>query len=300
MSKEIFVTGKTLPEAYHWALLALQSAPVIPCPDWNTNQKECSMTMVVEEPFAEPMISRLFFGDPRSLEQYRQEMLDGILDFEVERGNWAYTYHQRYTSQRAFDKVKFPMILYNEVNQYEFVINELKRNPYSRRAVMDIRSLEDVGNPECSCWQHAQYFIRENKLHCKILFRSNDACKATFMNAFALIQLQKRIADELGVEMGTYTHRANSFHCYERDFELLDGYCSRIRENLDVAQIELKELSESEASKIIAGFDHLDPSAVLRNAPDLTFCYVGEWDELMEDAKPEITKMVKEQKRKHV
>ena len=147
---EIFVKERTLPEAYHKALMALQDAPVTPCPDWNTDQKEVSMTYVVTEPLADPMISRLFIGDPHSLEQYRQEMLDGIMDFEIERGNWAYTYHSRYE------------------NQYPFILEELKRNPWSRRAVMDIRTPEDMGSDDPACWQHAQYFIRDGALHCKI------------------------------------------------------------------------------------------------------------------------------------
>ena len=243
--EEILIKAKTLPEAYHGALMALQKAPVIPCPDWNTNQKEVSMTFVVEKPLAEPMISRLFYGDPRSLEQYRQEMLDGIMDFEVQRGNWTYTYHERY------------------VNQYQFIIDELKRNPYSRRAVMDIRTPADIGSDDPACWQHAQYFIRDGQLHCKILFRSNDACKAAYMNAFALIMLQKRIADALGTEVGTYTHRANSFHCYERDFELLDGYINRIN-----------------------------------SGEDMVYDYEGEWDELMQAERVSIAAMVQEQKNK--
>ena len=243
--KEVFVEGRTLPEAYHKALLALQDAPVIPCPDWNTEQKEVSMTYVVTEPMGEPMISRLFFGDPRSLEQYRQEMLEGIMDFEIERGNWVYTYHQRYASQ------------------YQFIIDELKRNPWSRRAVMDIRSPEDMGSDDPACWQHAQYFVREGALHCKILFRSNDACKASFMNAFALILLQKKIADALGLPMGSYTHRANSFHCYARDFDLLSGYIQRIE-----------------------------------RGDELEYEYEGDWDELMEEQRPAIAMMVREQKEK--
>jgi thymidylate synthase len=243
--EEVFVTGKTLPAAYHQALISLQQAPVIPCPDWNTNQKEVTMTFVVEQPLCEPVISRLFYGDPRSLEQYRQEMLDGIMDFEIDRGNWVYTYHSRYA------------------NQYGFILDELRRNPYSRRAVMDIRTPDDMGSDDPACWQHAQYFIREGKLHCKILFRSNDACKAAYMNAFALIMLQKRIADALGVQMGTYTHRANSFHCYERDFDLLDGYIERIR-----------------------------------SGENLVYDYTDEWDELMEAERSAIAAMVLEQKNK--
>lgn len=245
---EVTSKGVTLPEAYHQALFSLYiSGENVPCPDWNTNQKELSMTMVVDNPLQEPMISKLFVGGFKELEQYRQEMLDGILDFEVERGNWAYTYHSRYASQ------------------YKFIVDELKRNPYSRRAVMDIRTPEDMYSEEPACLQHLQYFIRDNKLHCKVLFRSNDACKATFMNAFALIMLQKRIADEVGVDMGTYTHRANSFHCYERDYDLLKGYVNRLHSSDD----------------------------------NCTYDYIGEWDELMEASKPEIAKMVEELKHRN-
>ena len=237
---ERIVKRRSLPEAYHDALAVLfTTGETADCPDWNTRQIECSMTMEVVEPLAEPMISRCFVGGYRELEQYRQEMLDGILDFEVERGNWAYTYHQRIASQ------------------IPFVVEELRRNPYSRRAVIDVRDKMDIGSDEPACLQHIQCFIRDAALHCKVLFRSNDAVKATFMNAFALIMLQKKIADELGIAVGTYTHRANSFHCYEKDLPLLVGYVQRIC-----------------------------------GSEENTYCYEGEWDELMEDAKAEIAEMV--------
>ncbi len=97
-----------------------------------------------------------------------------------------------------------------------------------------------------------------------MLFRSNDACKATYMNAFALIMLQKRIADELGAELGTYTHRANSFHCYERDFSMLEGYVSRIDAAADI--------------------------------DDITYDYEDVWKPMMEGYGPEIDAMVDELK----
>ena len=245
---EYTVTGETLPEAYHKALAVLaKETKIYPCDDWNTTQKEISMTMIVKQPLAEPMISKLFIGGPRELEQYRQEMLYGILDFEVERGNWAYTYHQRMAEQ------------------IPFVIAELKRNPSSRRAVIVVRDWKvDAASDDPACLQHIQYFIREGRLFSKILFRSNDACKATFMNAFALILLQKMIADELGVGMGTYVHRASSFHCYEKDFSMLDGYYKRIEEAEDIY--------------------------------DICFDYKDDWEELMEMYKPEIAKTVEELK----
>ncbi|MCL2365811.1 MAG: thymidylate synthase [Oscillospiraceae bacterium] len=241
---ELLVKGNTLPEAYHNALSALyENNEELPCSDYNTNQKEASVTFVVEKPLEEPMISKLFIGDPRSLEQYRQEMLDGILDFEVARGNWEYTYHQRMEKQ------------------IPWIIEELKRNPDSRRAVIVVRNEADMETESPACLQILQFMIRAGALHLKVVFRSNDATKATFMNAYALVMLQKRIAETLDMPIGTYTHRAHSFHVYERDYDMFDGYIKRIK-----------------------------------SGGALAYYYDGDWDEQMEEAKPEIAKMVEELK----
>ena len=242
--KEYIVKENTLSEAYHKALLVLENEGIVAdCQDWGCIQKEVSMTMIVEYPLMEPMISKLFIGGPVELEQYRMEMLDGILDFEIEKGNWKYTYH---------DRIK---------DQIPFVIKELKRNPSSRRAVITVRTPEDIGSEDPACMQHLQYFIRSGKLDCKVLFRSNDACKATFMNAFAIIMLQKQIADELKVEMGSYTHRANSFHCYEKDFSMLKKYTEKIEKHKN-------------------------------DIEEVAFEYEGDWKEIMEEARPDILKQV--------
>ncbi|MCL2286867.1 MAG: thymidylate synthase [Firmicutes bacterium] len=223
--KEILVEGRFLSEAYHNALMALHTnGEVISCNDWDQKQKEVSMTMVVAEPLSEPMVSKLYIGGFRELQQYVMEVLDGILDFKIgEDTCWEYTYHDR--------MVNFP-IRNGNINQVEFVVNELRRSTDSRRAVINIRDNGvDPFNPNPACLQNMQFFIRGEKLHCKVLMRSNDATKATFMNAFAFIMLQKKIADALGVGVGTYTHRANSFHCYEKDFPLLQQYIDGIKES---------------------------------------------------------------------
>ena len=240
---EIFIIDDSLPGAYHRALTALNTqGEITDCADWNCKQKEATMTMVVLHPLNEPMISKCFIGGWRELEQYRLEMLDGILDFEVEKGNWTYTYHIRMAKH------------------IDWVVDELRRNPSSRRACISIRTDDDEGSDDPACLQHIQFMIRDGKLNMKVLFRSNDACKASFMNMFALICLQERIADELGVDVGTYTHRANSFHCYEKDFGLLNGYCKRIGES---------------------------------DGYGMTYHYKGEWDEMMEECRPEIMEEVR-------
>lgn len=238
------VKGRTLPEAYHNALTTLlESGAVVPSPSWQTRCLELPMTFVVGHAMEEPRISRLFPGGPRDLEKYRLEMLDGIEDFEVERGNWEYTYHERMA------------------DQIQFVIRELRLDRYSRRAVIDIRRTSDITLSDPPCLQHIQFMIRDGKLNMTVLFRSNDACKATFMNAYALTCLQEEVATELGVEVGSYTHIANSFHAYERDWDLLRSYCNRIHEGGEV-----------------------------------TYNFFGDWDELMEAERPGIREEVERMK----
>jgi len=246
--KEIFVTEESLPDAYHKSILALYNSGVeTNCPDYNQKQIECSMTVHIEAPLSEPRISRLIIGTAYDLKRYELEILDGVLDSMIGHG-WDYTYHSRYA-------------LY-----VPFIINELKRNPDSRRAVISVRDNEvDSNSDDPSCLQSIQYFIRDDMLHSKVLFRSNDLAEAFFFNAFALIRLQENIADELGVKVGSYTHRSNSMHVYEKDFGILKGYVNAI---------------------------------ITRKPSDLTYYYFGDFKEQMEEEVPNIMRMVNSLKEK--
>ena len=248
--KEFFVSETSLPDAYHKAIMALyDEGDILSCNDWNQKQKEVSMTFVVKEPLAEPMISRLYIGGFHELQQYVMEVLDGILDFKIGDGNaWEYTYHDRLVNYQG------------KLNQIEFIIEELKRSSDTRRAVAVIRDNDvDPFNSHPACLQIMQFFIRDEKLHLKVLMRSNDAPEATFMNAFAFIMLQKYIAEQVGAGMGSYTHRANSFHCYEKDFALLEQYADGIKN---------------------------------KPTEDITYNYKDFYEGLMKESIPDIEKMV--------
>jgi thymidylate synthase len=247
--KEFYIEGRSLPEAYHKALLALhEMGEIVDCPDYGQLQKECSMTVHVDAPTAEPRISKLLICGPKELRQYEMEILDGILDFVIGKGKnlWEYTYHQRYAPQ------------------LDFILSELRREPFSRRAIMSIRDFEvDSANSHPACLQSIQYFIRGGRLDCCVLFRSNDLPEAFYMNAFALIRLQEKVAAELGVPVGSYAHRSNSMHVYEKNFGMLEGYVRKIR-------------GEAPA--------------------DLVYEYAGFFAEMMREHDDELLKMVAEKK----
>jgi len=261
--KEVFVTGQSLPEAYHQALLRLHhDGEELSCNDWAQKQKEVSMTFVVEEPFQEPMVSRLYIGGFYELQQYVMEVLDGILNFKIGDGTcWEYTYNDRLFNYDGFDQIAF-------------IIGELRRNPDTRRAVAIIRDNKiDPFNVDPACLQHMQFLIRDEKLHCKVLMRSNDAPEACFMNSFAFIMLQKRIADELGLQIGSYTHRANSWHCYEKDYKLLEQYIDGI-ENKSLEEITYeyegfyKDMMEESIPKIMGVVADLKNEMAARKAAE--------------------------------
>jgi thymidylate synthase len=69
----------------------------------------------------------------------------------------------------------------------------------------------------------------ESVLSMNVRFRSNDAYKAAFMNIFALVQLQGRIAARIAelsgrpVTLGRYVHVADSYHIYGSYFREFEG-----------------------------------------------------------------------------
>lgn len=246
MHKHYFAQGRTLPEAYHKALVVLQENGDVGACDYDTNMKEIGMTFFAEEATAEPFISKLFPGGHYELQQYTMEIVDGILNFKVgEELTWSYTYNLRFA------------------HQLPFIYEELKRNPQTRRAIMNVRDFEsDSQHADPACLQSLHFLIRDGKLHQKVMMRSNDAVQATFMNAVGFIALQRKLAHDLGYEVGSYTHTANSFHAYERSFATLEKYVADIRaKGIDALTYEYegfyKDLMEESIPKIRKQVDAL-------------------------------------------
>jgi len=206
--KPIIFEGKNFAEAYHKALIGLNLEGILlkGC-DYGVDTKEIHAILHTETPLAEPAISRLYIGGAKDLQQYEMEIMFGILDFVIGKGGtyWEYTYHDRFA------------------HQIEFIIDELKRNPQSRRAIMNIRDFDiDTSNEHPACLQSIQYFIRNSRLDCKVMMRSNDAYRACFINGWGFIQLQQMLANRLNVALGSYTHDSHSFHIYQENFEGLE------------------------------------------------------------------------------
>lgn len=106
-------------------------------------------------------------------------------------------------------------------SQWERVREELRRDPETRRAVLQIRSAADgwLADKDVPCTLSLQFFLRDGKLHLVTTMRSSDIILGLPYDVIAFTVFQELMALELGVELGTYTHVSNSLHVYERDFE---------------------------------------------------------------------------------
>ncbi|MBP2133689.1 thymidylate synthase [Methanomicrobium sp. W14] len=176
----------------------------------------------VGSPFADYMISPYNMFKQGAMEKYVQDLLYGT------DNDFVYTYHNR-----LFD---YPVAGKNGeilgdgdkkgINQIDYIVEKLTEEPSSRRAeAITWFTTKDEPSNNPPCLQRIQCFIRDKKLNMHVEFRSNDMLSALGANMYALVHLQKMIADRLNAKTGWYSHTSVSAHMYhERDHEELVKY----------------------------------------------------------------------------
>jgi len=228
----LFITGKTLPEAWEKAVLECWRRGAAVRTEYDKPgdppSRDCTMMWVVEEPFAEPRIHRAFPGGLEDLEIYRQEVVDGIHDHWIapEEGKWTYTYHKRLFAYETGGKT---------IDQMDYIVDKLSRSGHSRRAqaiTWNVALDPPTDDPPClqRVWCRRLPGDGYSVLNMNTHWRSRDAFKAAYMNVFALTELQKsiagRIAERTGseVRVGRYADLVDSFHIYGSYFRDFEGF----------------------------------------------------------------------------
>ena len=105
------------------------------------------------------------------------------------------------------------------IDQLANVVELLKRNPDSRRAVVQLFDASDIAkkHTDIPCTCTLQFMIRRQRLHMLTNMRSNDAFIGLPHDIFAFTMLQEIMARELHVEMGAYKQTVGSLHLYDQD-----------------------------------------------------------------------------------
>jgi thymidylate synthase len=128
--------------------------------------------------------------------------------------------------------------------QWEYIVDELKNDPDTRRAVIHIRSPWDSvqAKLDVPCTLTLQFFIRDEKLHMVVNMRSSDLILGIAYDVPAFTMFQEMLALELGVGLGTYTHVSNSLHIYERHF----GMVEEMLKDSAIQQSQMMQISRGE------------------------------------------------------
>ncbi len=102
-----------------------------------------------------------------------------------------------------------------EVDQIKYVIDELKRKPYSRRLVV---TAWEPGNATKSklppCHYSFAFNVSDNKLNCHLTQRSGDIALGIPFNLAAYSILTQIIAQEVGLGLGFFAHTIIDAHIY--------------------------------------------------------------------------------------
>jgi thymidylate synthase len=277
----LFIHSNSLAEAWEDSLINLYNCGCDIKTEYdNPNDppsKDCTMIMVVENPLIEPMIHRCLPGSLEDLQEYTMEVCDGIKDHLIDRNSdtkWKYTYHSRLFNY-DFDKNYYlneKCLGYNSkrliINQIEQIAKTLSKTPYSRRAqAITWKVWEDNTSIDPPCLQRIFCRILPNEnnewiLNMNVSLRSNDAYRAAFMNMYAFVRLQEKIANRISeladrkVIVGRYMHQADSYHIYGsniKDFEyrFLKAYKTRKFHEMYYHYEDVKEIMDEAIPEIL-------------------------------------------------
>lgn len=106
-------------------------------------------------------------------------------------------------------------------NQLEYIVDELNKNPFSRRASISIYDAKDRGNFErdTPCTYAINFYITEDsgikELNMSVMMRSNDIWFGFCNDQYNFAKLQQLISNKLNLKIGTYHHFVNNMHVYE-------------------------------------------------------------------------------------
>lgn len=107
-------------------------------------------------------------------------------------------------------------------NQVDYVINELKNNPNSRRIITEMWIPTELHNTALTpCLHLTQWSVLNGKLYLELRQRSCDVALGIVSNILQYSLLHKLIAHECGLQPAEIIYTIHNAHIYDRHLETL-------------------------------------------------------------------------------
>ncbi len=139
-----------------------------------------------------------------------------------------------------------------EIDQIRWVVDEIKRNPDSRRLIVSAWNVADLPRMALMpCHTLFQFYVADEKLSCQLYQRSGDIFLGVPFNIASYALLTHMVAQVCGLGVGDFVHTLGDAHLYSNHFE-------QAREQLSRAPLALPRLMLNPDIDDIFGFSFDD------------------------------------------
>jgi len=114
------------------------------------------------------------------------------------------------------------------IDQIDWLVNEIKTNPNSRRLIVSAWNpgdVEEMALPPCHCL--FQFYVAEGRLSCQLYQRSADVFLGVPFNIASYALLTLMIAQVTGLKPGEFVHSFGDVHLYSNHVEQADLQLTR-------------------------------------------------------------------------
>ncbi|MGY0558116.1 MULTISPECIES: thymidylate synthase [unclassified Lysobacter] len=139
-----------------------------------------------------------------------------------------------------------------EIDQIDWVVNEIRRNPDSRRLIVSSWNVADLPDMALMpCHTMFQFYVVDGKLSCQLYQRSGDIFLGVPFNIASYALLTHMVAQVCGLEVGDFVHTLGDAHLYSNHYQ-------QAREQLSREPLALPRLQLNRQVQDISGFTYAD------------------------------------------
>lgn len=116
----------------------------------------------------------------------------------------------------------------SHIDQIKFVMDEIKKNPFSRRLIVSAWNVSDLPRMALPpCHLLFQFYVANGRLDCQLYQRSADTALGVPFNIASYSVLMMMIAQECSLAPGIFTHTLGDAHIYLNHVEGLKEQLKR-------------------------------------------------------------------------
>lgn len=145
------------------------------------------------------------------------------------------------------------------INQIDWVVNEIRRNPDSRRLLVTAWNPSEIGAMALPpCHTLFQFYVSEGELSCQLYQRSADLFLGVPFNIASYALLTLMVAQVTGLKPGDFVHTFGDLHLYANHLEQARLQLSREPRTLPWMRLnpERQELCDFEYEDfVLEGYD---------------------------------------------